>query len=202
MYQITVERNDLWVTDARHLNWMLNIIMRWPFRQTLEIGCWKGESSKVFVEAIRQGHQLHANFCDICITEGVRNVLNGVPRCVVHEALSTELLRSPKEFDFVFVDGNHSLKEVSEETRLLLIRRPLCVMAHDTTSCIAGYPGCEGPQYLKRSFMTAQGYYCLEDAQLRIGECTQRGMFFATRDRDLYGMAQQMLAHWGGLESA
>jgi hypothetical protein len=78
----------------------------------------------------------------------------------------------------------------------LIRRRPLCVMAHDTNATAAGFPLCEGALLLKRTFESLPGYQCIEDCKTREGERTHRGLFLATRDPDLFQVAEAAFAAW------
>ncbi len=102
------------------------------------------------------------------------------------------------DYDFIFVDGGHSLESVVPELSHLLRLRPLCVMAHDTTAMEAGYKASEfeGSHRLAQTFMYAPGYQYLEDYKDREGELTHRGLFFATTDRGLYDIAEGIFKKW------
>jgi hypothetical protein len=51
-----------------------------------------------------------------------------------------------------------------------------------------------GPIYLKLVFQSLPDYYCLEDNRRRPGEQTERGMFFATSDHELFASTKRIFA--------
>jgi ADP-heptose:LPS heptosyltransferase/SAM-dependent methyltransferase len=187
--------------DPRHLFWMFDILAAGKFQHALEIGCLNGASSTAFVEAINRELLQRATFCDINLRASFRSVVDrAVNRELVHtyEGRSIDLLTdSTKAYDFVFLDGDHRLESVRPEVELLIEKRTLCVMAHDTNVHTFGYGDCDGTPYVKWRFQTAPGYYCLEDNVSRPGEDTRRGMFFATTSLDLFEAARASLRKWG-----
>lgn len=187
--------------DRRHLFWMYDVLMAGGFQHALEIGCLYGASSTAFVEAINLGRLQNATFCDLDIQPSLQSTLATcrVPhRSRVRECRSVDVLSEPESgFDFVFVDGDHSLETVQAEVQLLLKRQPVCVMAHDTSAQISGLPDCDGPPFLKWAFQTTAPYLCLEDNALRPNELTQRGMFLATTSEEVFEHARTSLKRWG-----
>lgn len=179
--------------DARHAGWLKDIIHSHPFNKLLEIGCYRGYSSKLF-----SGSKGQVHLCDIHLHENLFKVLSQNPQFVFHQKRSIELLSEINDFDFIFIDGNHCMNAVKEEVDSILPHMPLVVVAHDTnaTACDIA-PDCEGPTYLKWKFQTTPGYFCLEDSVKRQGERTHRGLFFATRSPYIYQKAQESLIKWG-----
>jgi len=174
-----------WYIDQRHRDWLQGVLMSGRFRRVLEIGCFHGYSTVAFLEALKAGAVDEVHLCDTTITEQLERVLThyNLPGVVVHHCRSVELL-ARESFDFVFVDGDHGAETCKEEARLLIAAQARVVMAHDT-SVAPLFPLCDGPQHLKQAFQAA-GYGCLEDAVLREGEHTERGMFFAAAVREDY----------------
>lgn len=176
-------------TDKRHVYMIHDVLMAWPFRETLEIGSFQGASSTAFIEAINKGHELNATFCDIQPSGSLLDVLHSCQkpnRTRLTMQFSWTVLASDLPFDFIFVDTAHDADTVSLELKHLLRRKPLCVMAHDTNATAAGHPKCEGAANLAKAFRETRGYYCIEDTLYRHGEQTERGLFLATRDLPLY----------------
>ena|GEM_PF-772516 len=186
--------------DRRHLFWMFEILAAGNFQHALEIGCLNGASSTAFVEALNRGHLQRATFCDIKLRPTFQAVLD---HCQVHdrvrtyEGRSVDLLRESEPFDFVFIDGDHRTPNVQQEIELLLQRKPLCVVAHDTNAHVLGYGDCEGPPPLKWAFQTTEPYLCLEDNAPRPGEDTARGLFVATTSPTVFAAAREALKKWG-----
>jgi predicted O-methyltransferase YrrM len=186
--------------DERHVAMLHGVLSGWPFKNALELGSFRGASSTAFVEAINNGSPMVATFCDAEPTESLWSVVRNCSqpgRVRVTADLSWHVLESPETFDFVLVDANHDLESVTLELERLLIRKPLCVMAHDTNATRMGYPKAEGAHHLKRTFQQHDDYYCIEDAARREGEQTERGLFLATTDPALFRMAVEVFRVWG-----
>jgi hypothetical protein len=190
--------------DRRHVFTLHGVLRCWPFISALEIGSFQGASSTAFVEAINSGEGLGeagvATFCDVSVTDSLLDVAANCrdpARVRVTPQPSWAVLDSALDFDFVFVDGAHDLQSVTLEANRLLRRRPLCVMAHDTSATAAGYSRCEGAAMLRRTFLNTPGYYCWEDDAARPGERTDRGLFLATTDEDLHRRARCVFERWG-----
>jgi hypothetical protein len=181
--------------DKRHVFLLHDILCSWPFENALEIGSFNGASSTAFVEAINKGSGLgklgNATFCDVAPTHSLMSVVRNCRphyRVDVTSRTSCEVLDSDESFDFILVDGNHDAESVAKELMRLIVRKPLCVMAHDTNATEAGYPACEGAKLLKDTFKS-MGWKCLEDSKRRDGERTERGLFFATQNQELFDHA-------------
>jgi hypothetical protein len=188
--------------DKRHIFIMHDILRSWPFRSALEIGSFNGASATAFVEAINSGEGLgesgHATFCDVQPTHSLKAVAANCKhagRVTITDQPSHVVLESQYDYDFIFVDGRHDLESVSRELKPLLRRKPLCVMAHDTSATDAGYRLCEGAKLLKDTFKALYGNH-IEDSVLRDGERTERGLFFATNDSELAGRALAAFYRW------
>ncbi len=185
--------------DARHVFILHGILSAWPFWNALELGSFCGASSTAFIEAINGGSKMNATFCDTQVTKSLIDVVENsddMERVRITPEPSCQVLDSAEVFDFVLVDANHDVASVAPEIERLLIRRPLCVMAHDTNATAAGYVKAEGALMLKRTFEMADDYLTIEDAVNRPGEETSRGLFFATTSPDLHRIAAEIFAKW------
>lgn len=183
--------------DKRHIYLLHDILCAGHFRSALEIGCAYGASTTAFVQAMKVIPEMRVTLCDIFITKSVKGMTQDCgDRLVTLQTPSVEVLESPREFDFICVDGAHDMATVSAETELLLQRKPLVVMAHDTSATLAGYEKAEGAEYLKRRFMLEPGYLCLEDNLFRDSEATERGLFFATTSEVMFSIAQERFKRW------
>jgi hypothetical protein len=186
-----------WSTDRRHIEWIFDLLASGKFKTGLEIGCLHGAISSAFVEAVNRDALQQATFCDIDFKPAFRETL---AQCRHTERLwpfagrSADLLRQGGGYDFVMIDGDHRLTPVWEELEALLRLAPKCIMAHDTSATPAGYSECEGPGYLKWRLQTTPGFFCLEDNFVRRGEATERGMFLATTDLEVFEIARSSLA--------
>jgi hypothetical protein len=204
-FDITSYPKEAWskagsAIDRRHLFWMYEVLAASGFQHALEIGCFNGASSTIFVEAINRGLLQRATFCDVAIKPSLREVLQRCQypdRIEIVEGPSVEPLKQRKDFDCVLVDGDHSTANVREEVDLLLGYRPRLVMTHDTNAFVCGYTDCTGPLLLKWRFQTTAPYQCLEDNVPRPGEDTGRGLFLATTSPEVFEHARTALATWG-----
>ncbi len=184
--------------DRRHVYTIHAILSAWPFKSALELGSWHGASSTAFIEAINGGSAMQATFCDVQVSESLRAVTDNCrlpDRVQITNQPSWELLDTAQPFDFILVDANHDLASVTKEVDRLLLRRPLCIMAHDTSASVNGYPMAEGAEMLKRTFSHAP-YHWIEDAKLRPKEETQRGLFCATTNPALFGIIREAFARY------
>jgi hypothetical protein len=184
--------------DARHVYMVHDILRGCPWRTVAEVGCLNGASSTAFVEAINAGSDFKGTFCDVDIKDSLSRVLGNCEKpeqIRVTRKRSWDLLAT-EVFDFVLLDANHDAMSVSMELGALLIKRPVCLMAHDTNASDLGYPKCEGARLLKQVFQQLPDYQCIEDCELRYGERTERGLFLATRDSDVFEIAKAAFAEW------
>jgi hypothetical protein len=188
--------------DRRHIFILHDILCSWPFENALEIGSFNGASSTAFVEAINKGEGLgelgKATFCDVRPTHSLIDVINNCRdpnRVKLTHRPSCDVLDRPDPFDFILVDGCHDAESVAKELMRLIVRKPLCVMAHDTSATETGYPACEGAKLLKDTFRS-MNWECLEDSDRRGGERTERGLFFATQNSELFDHAYDAFCRW------
>ncbi len=75
-------------------------------------------------------------------------------------------------------------------------------MAHDTSASANGYAKAEGAQLLKNVFAGMETYRCIEDAAIRPGEQTHRGLFCATTDPALFTVIESAFSRYCGKEEA
>lgn len=189
--------------DRRHVYLIHDILKAWPFRNVLELGSWMGASSTAFVEAINAGADMVATFCDVSPTDSLWDVVGNcrVPERVrVTADKSWEVLESAEEYDLVLVDANHDIESVRPELERLAVRRPTCILAHDTSATRNGYPKAEGAAMLAHELKTTWGYRwgyrCIEDSENRPGEETHRGLLFATNEPGLHRLAMRAFDQW------
>lgn len=184
--------------DERHVYTIFDVLMCWPFVSTLELGCFDGASSSAFIESANRWHQIRSvHLCDVSPSASLRSVVSAckdASSVVIQRCASWDLLASPIDFDFVLVDANHDLASVTRELEHILRRQPLCVMAHDTNATRMGYPHAEGAQHLADTLRRHPSYRgrCIEDAVVRDGEETHRGLFLATTSDELFERAREV----------
>lgn len=193
------DKPHLWQVDERHRRWLSAVLASGQFRSVLEIGSFQGYSTRAFLEACAAGNCDQVHLCEPTPTPELLALLEkfALDRLTLDRRPSLDLLRQKDRrqknesvisaldfsaFELVFVDGDHSADVVSQEAALLLAARVPVVFAHDTAAA-RYWPGCDGPQLLKREFQAA-GYFCLEDSEHRPAERTHRGMFCACLERE------------------
>jgi predicted O-methyltransferase YrrM len=189
--------------DRRHVYLIHDVLRQWPFRNTLELGSWMGASSTAFVEAINAGAGMVATFCDVSPTDSLWDVVGNCrhpERVRVTADKSWEVLESPEDFDLVLVDANHDLASVRAELDRLVVRKPICIIAHDTAATANGYPHAEGAAMLTEELRTTWrnrwDYQAFTDDRKRDGEETHRGLTIATREPGLARIVRRAFDHW------
>jgi hypothetical protein len=191
--------------DKRHVYTVHDILAAWPFQNALELGSYRGASSTAFIEAINGGAKMTATFSEIAPLSSLHEVIGNCrhpERVRLTKEPSWNVLESFDHFDFVLVDAYHGIAPVKRELQGLLVRRPLCIMAHDTNATDAGYEKAEGAKLLGETIRGLPGYFgfplydCIEDAKRRNGEGTERGLFFATTDNNLFKVARRAFDKW------
>lgn len=176
--------------DTRHRDWLRHLLMSGWFDRVLEVGCWKGWSTKVFLEALEAGKVKEVHLCEPKPTLELQWAIAGCKRkeCVtMHKCTSLELLDRDTKYDLIFVDGNHEEANVKAELERLLPANLKCVCFHDTGSA-GRIVGCEGPQFAKHAYQM-QGYHLVEDTLIRPGENCERGFLVACRTPTLWKVA-------------
>jgi predicted O-methyltransferase YrrM len=179
-----------YAADIRHIRWLHEVLTAGRFNRVLEIGCFEGRSTTAFLDACRAGWVAEVHLCELRPLVCLKKVLAQFDlgnRVTLHREPSCALLARDDRWGLVYVDGDHSVATVRDETTRLLRSGVPAVFAHDT-SAHGRYAHCAGPQFLKAAFQAA-GYRTLEDSLFRPGEQTDRGMFFATSKAELYEIA-------------
>lgn len=187
-----------WSADLRHILWVYNVLLAYPFKHILEIGPLYGASTVAFIEALNQGANFTVTLCDVNITDHLRKLVDQSghkDKFNLCEDNSVDLLaKHPKQFDFILIDGDHGRWHMKNEMQQLFARQWTCVMAHDTTNQISDkwkkWGDLSGPAYLKRELQ--KRFYCIEDSLVRKNEETERGMIFATEDHALYLLGRKL----------
>lgn len=136
-------------------------------KRVLEVGCFRGGSTRTFLRALRYGwiKELH-----LCEPHPTPELLEMRGAATLHECPSVELALN--EYDLVCLDGDHSLENCLREA--VLLDGVSMLFAHDT--CYA-----QGPKALADCFRADKRYQWWEDSARRPGERTERGLFFAWR---------------------
>lgn len=184
-----------WEIDDRHLRWIRATITPGRFDRVLEVGCHRGSSTRVLLDALQSKDVGRLHLCDTAATPELYRVIDhyGTDPLTrmyvhVHQRPSTEILAPDPPYDLVVLDGDHSAHTVLQEAELIIRSGVRAVFAHDTAAS-REYPNCDGPVLLK-GLLQAAGYYCLEDSVSRPGELTHRGLLFASLSREDYEAAR------------
>lgn len=173
--------------DKRHVYTIYELLRTGLFSNALEVGTSDGATSTAFVEAAKVTPTLRYTCCDIQVAQATLMV---VPGDHFYLGKSVEILRDTQEpFDFIHLDGDHTVEGVAEELAAIDRTHLLAITGHDTSASVAGYKLCEGAELLRRTVMYDWGWYCIEDNLRRDGEETHRGLFFATPSPGVYKRA-------------
>jgi hypothetical protein len=178
------EYSHAWSIDERHARILHQIVRACPFRRVLECGCFQGGSAIAFVAALEQGCEFDLTLCDVSITPGLRQLVaacSRADRITLTERPSWEVIDA--SYDFVFIDADHAFPGAGRDLAAVLKADVATVALHDTQASAAGYPGCEGAELLGTVYRRLAGWRHVEDALVRAGERTNRGLLVATRDR-------------------
>jgi hypothetical protein len=193
-HRVTADPNAI---DERHRNWLREVLLNGEYRRVLEVGSWKGFSAAAFFDALTEGKVEEVHLCDSRPQPELEAAVRRHPlrdRITLHRTPSVDLLGRDADWDFTFIDGNHSARVVGAELNLLLPMRLRVVAFHDTSSC-GRYEGCDGPQWAKRAYQRA-GYFCIEDSVFRPDERTERGLTVCCRELDDYAVAYEAYCKW------
>ena len=181
--------------DARHAGMIYKLMMTGRFRNVLEIGSWNGHSTSAFVQAQIDGADFRLTVCDIEIRPLLREVISRAPRPVrILQCKSIEAIDI--EYDLILVDGDHRLCVVAPEIECLLKCGTPSILAHDTAveenPLLPTIKWFDGSRHLAEVFRYHGEYRTLEDKKKRPGEWTERGLFFATRLKNVLDDAAQI----------
>lgn len=170
--------------DLRHVAILRDILCGTYWGRVLEIGVWKGASTAGFIDASKNSSIAGYSACDVGFQPEFRQMATGLrePKEFL-EMRSTEALDLDRDWDLIFVDGDHSLETGRAETERLLRRQPRCIVAHDVFSEAEGFGNCAGPAHLMAS-LRADGWTIYTDGVDRRDrrEQTRRGLMAATKD--------------------
>jgi predicted O-methyltransferase YrrM len=174
---------------------LFKILTNCNFNNVLEIGCLRGYSSCAFIEALNCG-------CDFCYT-----ICDPMPRMdmklldMCKKRSNITFLQKPSlevikpGFDFIFVDGDHSVKYIPQELRLLIDSGAETVLAHDT---YIQNPKYQGPPLYRYCFSRHKDFYYIEDNTFRPSEERELcGLSFFTKKTDVFNKVQPLFKEIG-----
>lgn len=195
-YPDALEHSE-WAMDFRHVLVIYNVICACKFNRIIEVGSHFGFSTTAFVEALKKGALFDFHVCDIKIEKSVRD-LSMMCRMQIHECKSTTAIRSYGPFDLAVLDGSHISEDVEDEFELLSMHSTGTYILHDSNTQLlpesSQTPWYDGPLFLKNKLMASPDWMCVEDCKYRIGERTDRGLFIATRRKDVYESALSVIS--------
>lgn len=180
--------SDEYSIGPHYRTFLYKLLMLNMHKNVLEIGCYNGYSTLGFLQALQDGAQFQFTSCDIKPAPHVAAMVD--PYGVLIRAPSAKVIRS--DFDFIFVDGNHSLSVVAEEIKLLLQYQTKTILAHDTF--LEG-PIFDGAALLRLTFTAHRRYRSLHNNTLWKGTLgLSPGISLFTQDADFYEQAKKILA--------
>lgn len=168
----------------RYRRLLFDMLLACDFRHVLEIGCLRGYSTCAFLEALKRGASFSYTICDIEPRPGFTELIGS---CAGIGAIN--LVRQPSleaigpEFDFVFVDGDHSIAYVRREiARLLEVHTPT-ILAHDT---YIEDPRYAGAHLYRHTFSRHPDFFYIDDDTWMPGEQQRCGLSLCTRSREVF----------------
>jgi hypothetical protein len=184
---IVPNHDTVMMADVRHIAVISELMKMETWKNVLEIGVWKGSTTKAFLDGLKNNTIEKLTCCDVDFKPEFQKVIEGYD-VELKKCDSVNVLKSCEEYDVVFVDGDHSFMQGLKETKEIIRREPRLVIHHDVTASLCGFKGCEGPAYAYAE-MQANGWTCIVDCRERgNGEKTQRGMMFSTKDEKVAQM--------------
>lgn len=173
--------------DPTHARMIRDELMSGRYGRVLEVGCWHGYSTSAFLDAYRSGQVGEVHLCDPYPQPELRRVIDYHARdqisyrVTLHERTSYDLLTQDANFDFAFLDGDHTEASVRDEAYRLAVAGCRCIMAHDVSPASHDRYGTDpGPQVLP-ALLASMGYDVTVDDRERPGEKTERGLLKAVR---------------------
>ena len=180
-----------WLTDIRHVKVIYEFLMANEFTRVAEIGSYSGVSTAAFIEALTQGKDFKFHIAEPNPTRQLRALLSMCKKpsnIMLHVQTGEDLLEHWRDFDFVFIDGNHNIDGAGAELLMVLRNQIPTIMAHDTNTYERedSKHRCKGSELIGKVLKSHKDYYWIEDKKKRPNEKTDRGLFFATTDEQKY----------------
>lgn len=197
-YEFTLDCDHTdWLTDKRHVEIIYEFLMANDFKRVAEIGSYSGFSTAAFIEALNQGKDFKFHISELAPTRQLKALISLCKKpdnIILHVQTGEEVLEYWRDFDFVFIDGDHDVKGAGAELLMILRYGIPNLMAHDSNIYKIDkiYHPCKGAELIARTMKSHKDYYWLEDKEERQGELTDRGLFFATMDENKYNVAKEI----------
>lgn len=202
---IWIPNDYSWGMDIRHILILHNILLLPFFSKVLEIGTHHGLSTTAFIEAnIKRDDKFEIHLCDIKFEESAKNLCLNIQAANMHELRSSDYLQNSPKFDFALLDGSHIAEDVEDEFEYLCLNGIDTLMLHDVNTQFLienkETPWFDGPMFLKHKLLASPDWLCLEDSLYRVGEKTERGLFFATTKKIIYDEAAKIFEYFNHYE--
>lgn len=163
---------------------LFSILTNCNFKNVLEIGCLRGYSSCAFIEALNQGCDFKYTICDPkpLMDMKLLDLCQKRSNITFLKKPSLEVISS--EYDFIFVDGDHSIQYVPRELMLLIDIGAETILAHDT---YIKNPKYQGPPLYRYCFSRHKDFYYVDDSTFKPEEERELcGISFFTKKSDIF----------------
>jgi hypothetical protein len=151
-------------------------------KNVLEIGCLNGYSTSAFITALKNRAEFDFTICDKRMDRDVIRLAKSSPKEVsIKECRSVEVI--DPSFDFIFVDGDHTISSVGPEIKLLLESETKSILAHDTF--ITHVSKFWGAVLLRQVFSNHRDYWTVQDHSTN-EHFRRLGLSFFTRDEEIH----------------
>lgn len=195
--------NKDWAMDLRHVMILYNILLINKYKRVLEIGSHYGYSTTAFLEALNIGCTFEVHLCDINFMDSVKQICeqSRLSNLIfLHEERSVDFLKNAPLFDFALLDGSHIAEDVEDEFEYLSMNGTKSYLLHDTHTQLLpeskNTPWYDGPMLLMNKLQASPDWFCLIDNIHRENEQTERGICFATREKEIYAQAKEIFKFW------
>jgi len=167
---------------------LYEILMEGRFKNVLEIGCLRGYSSVAFLQALDDGAEFHLSLVD---PHPHLSLMPLVDKCKrqdrirLHRARSIDVIS--EEFDFLFIDGDHTVAGVGAELLRILECQIESMVAHDIWIEHPKHPEYRGAHLYRHVFCNHRDYLYIDDREMRSTDPYKGcGLAFFTREVELY----------------
>ena len=171
-------------------NLLFDILMNCKFKNVLEIGCLRGYSSCAFFEALNQGADFNYTICD----PAPRMDVKLFDLCRKKDSIN--LIKKPSleiiepGYDFIFIDGDHSINYVPLELMRLVDVNAETMLAHDT---YIENPKYKGPPLYRYFFSKHKEYYYVDHSTFRPNEEKEIcGISFFTKNKETFNLVKPL----------
>lgn len=166
--------------DEPHREIIADLLKEFKPEVITEIGCFKGFSTTVFLDPVREGAFLNLiepnpqpELLKLVGNSGLKD------RIVLHSKSSWDT--DIEVSDFIFIDGDHGYKAYAD-TLWALSLNPKVIVMHDSRSFSLGMGQCHGSEKASKFLSKLPGRTFLEDKEPREGFFTERGLSWSIRN--------------------